>query len=504
MTEPRDSAAERQFEQLLEFAPDAVVGIDAAGRIVLVNRQVERVFGYEREELLGQPVERLVPERFHDVHVSHRGRYFADPRTRPMGADLALFAMRKDGTEFPAEISLSSIEIGGGPLAVASIRDITERRSAERRFEQLLEAAPDAIVGVDDGGRIMLVNQQVERVFGYGREELLGERVEVLVPERFRRAHVMHRGGYFADPGTRPMGADLALFGLRKDGTEFPAEISLSSIESGSGTLAITSIRDVTERLVAESVTTDEVHRREIVAAMLQAEEAERARIATSLHDDTIQVMTASLIAIDRVLKRACADEGLVDALRRARETIEQATERTRRLTFELRPAVLHEQGMAPAITAMVDPGGRGARRPLDRERAEAAVRLVGRGARLPHRRGGGHQRPQALRGVARDGHDRPAPGRAHRDGGRRRARVRDRGDRPAPRPDPAHRPRHDDRAGADGGRRARHRLGPGERDADLVRRPARTGAGRRRLTAAQPRRRAATHMSMTRRSSSR
>jgi PAS domain S-box-containing protein len=202
--------------------------------------------------------------------------------------------------------------------------------------------------------RFMLVNQQVERVFGYGREELLGERVEVLVPERFRRAHVMHRGGYFADPGTRAMGADLALFGLRKDGTEFPAEISLSSMESGSGTLAITSIRDVTERLVAESVTTEEVHRREIVAAMLQAEEAERARIATSLHDDTIQVMTASLIAIDRVLHRACADEGLTEVLRRARETIGQATERTRRLTFELRPAVLHEQGMAPAITAMV------------------------------------------------------------------------------------------------------------------------------------------------------
>jgi PAS domain S-box-containing protein len=355
VTEQHDYAAERQFEQLLEFAPDAVVGIDAAGRIVLVNRQVERVFGYERDELLGEPVERLVPARFHDIHVSHRGRYFADPRTRPMGAELALFAVRKDGTEFPAEISLSAIEVEGGPLAIAAIRDITERQSAERRFEQLLEAAPDAIVGVDDGGRIMLVNQQVERVFGYGREELLGERVELLVPERFRRAHVMHRGGFFADPGTRLMGAELELFGLRKDGTEFPAEISLSSMESGSGPLAITAIRDVTERLIAESVTNEEVHRREIVAAMLQAEEAERGRIATSLHDDTIQVMTASLIAIDRVLKRPCADEGLVAALHHARETIEQATERTRRLTFELRPAVLHEQGMAPAITAMVN-----------------------------------------------------------------------------------------------------------------------------------------------------
>jgi PAS domain S-box-containing protein len=208
-------------------------------------------------------------------------------------------------------------------------------------------------VGVDEAGRIMLVNQQVERVFGYARDELLGERVERLVPERFHRAHVVHRGRYFADPGTRSMGADLELFGVRKDGTEFPAEISLSSIEAGHGTMAIAAIRDVTERLVAQSVANEEGHRREIVAAMLRAEEAERGRIATSLHDDTIQVMTASLIAIDRVLKNSGVEKGVRDALKRARETIDQATERTRRLTFELRPAVLHEQGMAPAITTM-------------------------------------------------------------------------------------------------------------------------------------------------------
>jgi PAS domain S-box-containing protein len=349
------SIVERGFEQLLEFAPDAVVGIDEIGRIVLVNRQGEQVFGYERGELIGQPVELLVPERFHELHASHRTRYFSDPRTRPMGADLDLFAVRKDGAEFPAEISLSAIHTDAGAVAIAAIRDITARRSAERRFEQLLEVAPDGIVGIDEGGRIMLVNQQVERMFGYTRAELLGERVERLVPERFHRAHVMHRGRFFREPSTRPMGPELTLFGQRRDGSEFPAEISLSSIDSDAGVLAIAAIRDVTERLVAQSIANEEVHRREIVAAMLQAEEAERARIATSLHDDTIQVMTASLIAIDRVLKNPGVDERLGGALRQARETIEQATERTRRLTFELRPALLHEHGMAPAITAMVE-----------------------------------------------------------------------------------------------------------------------------------------------------
>jgi PAS domain S-box-containing protein len=344
----------RTFGQWLEATPDAVVGVDAAGGIAVVNTQAAELFGYSPDELIGASIELLVPERFHAVHASHRARDMADPGTRPMGAGLELFGVRRDGSEFPAEISLTSIEAEGGLLAIAAIRDVTARQAAERRFEQLLEAAPDAIVGIDEGGRILLVNQQVEHVFGYTRDELLGERVERLVPERFRSAHTIHRGRFFAAPSTRPMGADLSLFGLRRDGSEFPAEISLSGIEAGSGMIAIAAIRDVTERLVAQSIANEEAHRREIIVAMLQAEEAERGRIATSLHDDTIQVMTASLIAIDRVLKRADVEESLSDSLRNARTTIEQATERTRRLTFELRPAVLHEQGMAPAISAMV------------------------------------------------------------------------------------------------------------------------------------------------------
>ena len=419
-----------------------------------------------------------------------------------MGADLALLAVRKDGSEFPAEISLSSIEVESGALAIAAIRDITDRQSAERRFEQLLEAAPDAIVGVDEAGRIMLVNQQVERVFGYAREELLGERVERLVPERFHRAHVVHRGRYFADPGTRSMGAELELFGLRKDGTEFPAEISLSSIEAGSGLLAITAIRDVTERLVAQSVANEEVHRREIVAAMLQAEEAERGRIATSLHDDTIQVMTAAMIAIDRVLNTPGDEERLRAALKRARETLEQATERTRRLTFQLRPAVLHEQGMAPAITAMVEQAGAeiGAevtvnvpRMRFDWSVEELVYRTVQEAIANVRKHSGAshmlvtvaHRRDSLTGVVADDGHGFDLAEAAT-----------------AARPRPAYRPRHDGRARADGGRGGRHRLGPGGRDADLVRCPARRAAGRRAVSR-QSRRRAATHMSITRRSSS-
>jgi PAS domain S-box-containing protein len=126
-----------RFEQFLEFAPDAIVGIGPDGAIVVVNAQAEALFGYTRAELLEMKVEALVPERFHAVHPGHRAGYFADPRTRPMGAELELFGVRSDGTEFPAEISLSSIETEDGLLAIAAIRDITERIEAQRTKEQL-------------------------------------------------------------------------------------------------------------------------------------------------------------------------------------------------------------------------------------------------------------------------------------------------------------------------------------------------------------------------------
>jgi PAS domain S-box-containing protein len=248
----KDIAQAPGFEQFLQFAPDAIVGVGPDGLIVLANAQTESLFGHARGELIGQPVEMLVPERFRSVHPSHRSAYFTDPRTRPMGADLELAGRRKDGSEFPAEISLSSIETGDGVLAIAAIRDISDRVEAQRKFEQFLEFAPDAIVGIGSDGRIVIANAQTEALFGHARGELIGRPVEVLVPERFRSVHPSHRGAYFTDPRTRPMGADLELAGRRKDGSEFPAEISLSSIESGDEVLGIAAIRDISDRVDAE------------------------------------------------------------------------------------------------------------------------------------------------------------------------------------------------------------------------------------------------------------
>jgi len=371
-----------QYRALLEAAPDAIVVVNQSGIVVLVNAQAERLFGYRRDELIGQPADILVSEHFRGQHSEQHSRLLAAPPARSTVVGLELFGLRKDGTEFPAEIRLSPLDTKGGVWVSSAIRDISDRRRTEEdlrrlasivacsddaivgkttegiitswnsgaqhifgyspkeaigrsitmlapvdrpeeiprmleclkrgevvdhfetvrlrkdgkevqieltvspirdalerivgastigrdisvrkaaekhlvqmeaRYRGLLEAAPDAMVVVNHGGEIVLLNVQAEKQFGYRRDELVGQKVKNIIPRGFAERLLMHGTGTPGDPVVPQMGTGIELHGRRKDGSEFPIEIMLSPLDTVDGILITAAIRNIAERKLREN-----------------------------------------------------------------------------------------------------------------------------------------------------------------------------------------------------------------------------------------------------------
>lgn len=250
----RTSHVDEWSALVVEAAPSALLVVDGAGRLVLVNRAAEALFGYRRAELLGESVEKLVPDRCRSEHPAYVTSFLETPDTRVMGAGRELFGRRNDGTEVPIEVRLNPLETSRGIFTLASIIDVTERKSAEERFRLVVEAAPNAMLMVDGAGKIALVNQRAEVLFGYSRRELLGQALEMLVPTRHKDEHPRHVEQFFRNPQARAMGAGRELHGRRRDGTEVPIEIGLNPIEAPGGPFTLASIIDISERKRAEAV----------------------------------------------------------------------------------------------------------------------------------------------------------------------------------------------------------------------------------------------------------
>jgi PAS domain S-box-containing protein len=246
--------AEERFRLVVESAPNAMVLVNQEGVITLINRQTETLFGYERIELVGKKLEMLLPERFSTLHPEHRSSFFKMPQTRSMGAGRNLFARKKDGSEIQVEIGLNPIEAAEGQLVLASIIDITDRKKAEERFRLVVESAPNAMILINQDGVINFINKQTEILFGYERSELVGKKLEMLLPERFSSQHTTHRNDFFKKPQTRSMGKGRDLFAKRKNGTEVQVEIGLNPIETAEGQLVLASIIDITERKIQEII----------------------------------------------------------------------------------------------------------------------------------------------------------------------------------------------------------------------------------------------------------
>ncbi len=295
----------RAAEELLTSASDAMLVVADNGRILFANAQAEQLFGYSREELLGQPVEMLMPESVRGKHERYREHYKGAPHARPLVSGLNLEARRKNGETFSAEISLTPFEESGELLVASTIRDLSTGHASEAYFRQLLKAAPDAMIIVDENGRIAIANDQAERMFGYSRERLLGRPIEALLPEEIRHRHRDHRQQYVDDPVLRPMGTGMDLRARRADGSEFPVEISLSPVRTAGGSFVSSVIRDVSERKRMEA---------ELIEARQAAERAHKANtafLAAASHDLRQPVQALSLLngALRRTVKDELAQE---------------------------------------------------------------------------------------------------------------------------------------------------------------------------------------------------
>src|SRR5690348_2661629 len=253
-----------EFRLLVQSVKDyAIYMLDPAGRVMTWNPGAERIKGYTASEIIRKHFScfyrtedraSALPDRVLEI-AAKEGKYEEES-----------FRVRKDGSNFWASVLITALRDERGNLRGFSkvVRDISARKVEEQKFKTLLESAPDAMVIVKPDGTIALINSQTEKLFGYTREELLDKPVEVLVPERFRQRHQEHRATFSLNPHVRSMGSGMELYGLRKDGTEFPVEISLSPMESQEGVLITSAIRDITQRKEAERI----LHERERLAML--------------------------------------------------------------------------------------------------------------------------------------------------------------------------------------------------------------------------------------------
>jgi PAS domain S-box-containing protein len=329
---------------LVDAAPDGIVLADETGQILLVNRKMEELFGYDRGDLLGRSVDDLLPERARQVHRAHRTRYRAEPRTRAMGAGLRLHGRRQDGSEFPVEISLSPLDTDVGLRVVAVVRDISERVREEaesRRIREALDATRDAVMIFDaDSLRFTYANQGAVDQLAYPHDELLTMTMLHVAPEfnetTLRALLEPFNSGEIS----------VSMFNTthrRRDGSDFPVEIMMQPawVEDGRPKAFVKVVRDISERLEAEE-------------RLWHAEQdlrvfEDRERIARDLHDIVIQRLFAAGMAVQAVLSRT-SDATHAQRLSSVVDELDQSVREIRTAIFGLQADLQTPAGLRAEI----------------------------------------------------------------------------------------------------------------------------------------------------------
>jgi PAS domain S-box-containing protein len=352
-----DGAAAR-LGGLLDSAMDAIVTVDEQQNIVLYNQAAEKIFGWSSAEILGQPLAKLMPERFQAAHGDHVRRFGATGvSTRRMGGSSVVYGRRRNGEEFQMDASISQLDTLEGKLFTVILRDVSERLRAAQELERLnsrlaglLDSAMDAIITVDEAQRIVLYNQAAEKIFGRPAKEMLGQTLDQLMPERFRDGH----GGHvrrFGTTGTtsRRMGDGTVLYGMRGTGEEFPMEASISQLNAVDGRLFTVILRDVTERVRAQEELSNFAAEAHVIR------EGEKTRVARELHDELAQSLTA--LKMDTIWVRdnlGELSEPVAAKLRDMLAMLDTTVAATRRIAADLRPLLLDDLGLVPAIEWLV------------------------------------------------------------------------------------------------------------------------------------------------------
>jgi PAS domain S-box-containing protein len=255
---------EVRYRGLLEAAPDAMIVVNPHGKIVLLNVRAEKQFGYSRNELLGERISLVIPKGFSERLAADSRRSAPEALAQQIGMGIELCGLRKNGSEFPIEIMLSPLKSPEGIIVTAAIRDITARKEVEQRLLQtearyrgLLEAAPDAMVVVNERGEIVLLNIRAEEQFGYKRDQLVGRDVTTIIPQGFAERLVADGLRSASEALEQQIGTGIELVGMRRDGSEFPIEIMLSPLQTAEGVLVTAAIRDITVRKANEKALRD-------------------------------------------------------------------------------------------------------------------------------------------------------------------------------------------------------------------------------------------------------